>query len=312
MPATIPFVSAADCERLLDLSDVVAEVKRALEWERAERITWPQPRSLNIIGDAHANHYHVKACVLEDVPVAGVRVVSHPGDDDSGGGTRLILLVDPATTRPLALVDESWNYGQRTVASIVVASAAVAVPEASTLAVVGSGHLARLALAYYVRLVPGLRAVRVTSRRPERRAGFAAWARDTYALDAVDVASAEEAVAGADLVLTCTSAGAPLVFAGWVGPGTVVAALDTAELDPELVRTAELFLVDSREQLRAELIDCYGEVAPSWIDATFADVLSGAHAGRGAASDRAVIVSQGLASQDVALAHLAYRRAAAE
>lgn len=301
-----PFLSADECARLLSLDDVIEQVRRSLERERRGEISWPEPRNLNLIGDARGNHYHVKACVLEDVPVAGIRVVAHPGDDDSGGGTRLIVLVDPETTKTLAVVDESWNYGQRTAASIAVASASVARTGADTLAVVGSGHLARLALPYYARLLPDLRVVRVTSRTPERRAAFAAWAREEQGLDSVDIASVEEAVAGAPLVLACTSAARPLVEEPWVAAGAVVAALDPAELSPAFVRAADLLLVDSREQLAKELAACYGpDVQP---DATFAEVLAGAHPGRRGPAERVAIVSQGLASQDVALAHLAYRR----
>lgn len=304
-------ISAETCERLLDLDDVLAQVRLALEWERAGAITWPTPRNLNIVPDRAGNHYHVKACVLEELPVAGIRMVSHPGDDDSGGGTRLILLVDPATTAPLAIVDESWNYSQRTVASVVLASAAVAPAEPATLALVGSGNLARTALAYYLRLLPSLRELRVTSRTPERREGFAAWAAAEHGLAATAFASAEEAVRGAQLVLTCTSAQRPLVADSWVEPGTVVAALDTVELEPELALGADLLLVDSREQLAGELAECYGEDAPHRVDATFAEVLGGAHPGRTDAAQRVVIVSQGLASQDVALAYLAWQRASA-
>jgi alanine dehydrogenase len=299
-----PFVSAADCERVLSLDDVLAEVRLALERERAGRISWPSPRKLDLIGDSHGNHYHLKACVLEDVPVAGIRLVSHPGDDDPGGGTRLVLLVDPATTRPLALVDESWNYGQRTVASVALASAAVAREGAATLGLVGSGHLARLALPYYRRLLPGLRALRVSSRRPERREALADWAGDELGLDAVAVASPGEACAGADVVLTCTSAGRPLLTEADVAPGTVVAALDTVELAPELARAADALLVDSREQLARELVDCYGPGVEA--HATFAEVLAGDHPGRRGDEDRIVVVAQGLASQDVGLAHRAY------
>jgi ornithine cyclodeaminase/alanine dehydrogenase-like protein (mu-crystallin family) len=302
-------VTADDCERLLDLDDVLAEVRRALEWERAGRITWPAPRSLNILGDASGNDYHVKACVLEDVPVAGIRIVSHPGDDDSGGGTRLILLIDPATTAPVALVDESWTYAQRTVASVVLTAAAVARPGARTLALIGAGRLGRTALAYFRRLLPELAALRVTSRTPGRRAAFAADAASEHGLDAVAVATPEEAVRGADLVLTCTSAQRPLVHGKWLEPGAVAAALDTVELAPDVVEGADLLLVDSREQLRGELIACFGEDAPHRVDATFAEVLGGAHPGRTHPDQRIAIVSQGLASQDIALAHLAWRRA---
>lgn len=304
----IPFVSADDCARVLGLDDVLEEVRLAFEREHRGAITWPEPRKLDIIGDRHGNHYHVKACVLEDVPVAGIRLVSHPGDDDSGGGTRLVVLVDPKTTRTLAVVDESWSYGQRTVASVALASASVARDGASTLALVGSGHLARLALPYYRRLLPGLRGLRVTSRRPERRAAFAAWAREEQGLEARDVATVEEAVSGADLVLTCTSAGRPLVEEPWISPGTVVAALDTVELSPALALAADVLLVDSREQLAKELARCYGEAAAARVDATFAEVLAGGHPGRRRPEDRIVVVGQGLASQDVGLAHLAYRR----
>lgn len=301
------FVSAEECERLLDLDDVLDEVRLALQRERRGTITWPEPRNLNIIGDERGNHYHVKACVLEDVPVAGIRLVSHPGDDDSGGGTRLVVLVDPKTTETLAVVDESWNYGQRTVASIALASASAAREGASTLAVVGSGHLARLALPYYRRLLPGLASLRVTSRTSERRAAFAAWAREEHGLDATDVDSVQAAVHGADLVLTCTSAARPLVEEPWIVPGTVVAALDPAELSPGLVRAVDVLLVDSRQQLAKELAACYGpDVEP---DATFADVLSGVHPARRTDRDRVAILSQGLASQDVGLAHRAYVRA---
>jgi ornithine cyclodeaminase/alanine dehydrogenase-like protein (mu-crystallin family) len=302
-------VSAEACERLLDLDDVLSEVRRALEWERAGRITWPTPRSLNILGDEAGNDYHVKACVLEDVPVAGIRVVCHPGDDDSGGGTRLILLVDPVTTRPLALVDESWNYAQRTVASVALASAAVARGDATVLALVGSGTLGWTALAYYLRLLPGLRELRVTSRTPERRERFAERAAAEHGLQARAFGSVEEAIRGADLVLACTSAHRPLIADAWVGPGTVVAALDTVELEPQLALRADLLLVDSREQLARELVECFGESAPEHVDATFAEVLGGAHPGRTDPAERIAVVSQGLASQDVALAHLAYRRA---
>jgi len=303
----LDFVSADECARVLSVDDIVAEVTRALERERQNELSWPEPRNLNLIGDAHGNHYHVKACVLEDVPIAGIRVVSHPGDDDSGGGTRLIVLVDPATTRTVAIVDESWNYGQRTVASLAVAAATVAREDADTLAVVGSGHLARLALPYYARLVPNLKTVRVTSRTPERREAFAAFAREELSLDATAVETVEEAVSGAPLVLTATSAGRPLVEEAWLAPGAVVAALDPAELSPALVKAADLLLGDSREQLAKEVAECYG--AGVELDATFAEVLAGVHPGRTSPDERVAIVSQGLASQDVALAHLAYRRA---
>jgi ornithine cyclodeaminase len=74
------------------------------------------------------------------------------------------------------------------------------------------------------------------------------------------------------------------------------------------VESADLFIVDSREQLRNELVSEYGESAPAMIDATVGEIVAGAHPGRTAESQRVLIVTEGVASQDIALAHLAYTR----
>jgi ornithine cyclodeaminase/alanine dehydrogenase-like protein (mu-crystallin family) len=116
-------------------------------------------------------------------------------------------------------------------------------------------------------------------------------------------------VRGADLVLTATNSARAMLEESWVGPGTVVATLDSAEPGRDLAEKADLFVVDSREQLRKELTELFGEEAPGWVDATVAEVVSGKHPGRTSQDQRVLIITQGMASQDVALAHLAYQRA---
>ena len=72
---------------------------------------------------------------------------------------------------------------------------------------------------------------------------------------------------------------------------------------------SDLFVVDSREQLKKELTELFGPEAPGWIDATVAEVVSGKHPGRTSPDQRVLIITQGMASQDVALANLVYQRA---
>jgi ornithine cyclodeaminase len=265
---------------------------------------------LNIAPDRWGNDYHVKACVLEEVPVGGIRLVSHPRDESSPINTRLIVLIDPATTLPLAIVDESWTYQQRTVASVVLASRRLAAPEARTLAVVGAGKLARAALAYYAHLFP-LERVRIASRRPETRAALAEQATERYGVAAEPAPSVEAAVRGAELVLTCTSSGQPLLEEAWIGPGAVVASLETSEPGRDFAEQADLFVVDSREQLQKELVATFGPDAPSWVDATVGEVVTGSHPGRTDPNQRVLIVTEGMASQDIALAYRAYCEAVA-
>lgn len=302
------FVTAAQCQELLGPEDVVQQIEQALRWDAAGQIHWPTPRSLNIAPDRWGNDYHVKACVLEAVPVAGLRLVSHPLDEASPVCTRLIVLIDPATTLALAIIDESWSYAQRTVASIAMAARHLSIPSARTLGVVGAGRLARTAIDYYVALFE-LDEIRIASRRAETREALAAEMSEKHGIAVRAVDTIRDAVEDADLVLTATSATTSLLEEPWVRAGAVVASVGTAEPGRELASASDLLIVDSREQLRKELIVEFGDEAPDWVKATVGEIVSGAHPGRTDPSQRILLITEGIASQDIALAHLAYERA---
>jgi ornithine cyclodeaminase len=250
----------------------------------------------------------MKACVLEEIPVAGLRMVSHPLDESSPQNTRLILLIDPATCLPIALVDESWNYVQRTVASIVMATHAVANPAAKTLAIIGAGRMARTSVTYYNSLFD-LSEIRIASRTAERRDRLVGELQsEQESADVTAFSSVEDAVRGADLILTATSADHAVIEDSWVSPGAVVAAVGTAEPGRDYTKNADIFLVDSKEQLKKELIEYFGEDAPEWVSASVGEVVTGVHKGRTDPSQRALIITEGMASQDIALAYLASQR----
>jgi len=302
------YLTAKQCHQLLSADDVLAEISRVVAQDAAGKVRWPMPPNMNM-RDRFENHYHLKACILDEASVGGFRFVSHNATDEtSQDATRFIMLVDVESSRPLALVDETWTYAQRTVASIVMAAHRLAREGAGTLALVGAGRLATTALEYYTRLFK-LKEVRIVSRRPETRAALAAKAQAQYGLNAKAVDSIEAAVRGADLVLTATNSASAMLQESWIAPGAVVATLDSAEPGRDFVEKADLFVVDSRAQLQKELIDLFGPEAPGWVDATVAEVVSGKHPGRTSADQRVLIITQGMASQDIALANLVYQRA---
>ncbi|MCW5603488.1 MAG: ornithine cyclodeaminase family protein [Burkholderiales bacterium] len=285
---------------------MLAEIERVVAWDAAGRACWPEPRNMNMRDRRQSRHHGRRT---DELSIAGFRLVSHNATDEtSQDATRFVVLVDVESSRPLAFVDETWTYAQRTVASIVMAVRRLARDDAGTLALIGAGRLATTALDYYTRLFR-LREVRIASRRPETRGALASKAAQRFGLSARPVDTVEAAVRGADLILTATNSARAMLEERWVGPGAVVAALDSAEPGRDLAEKADLFVVDSREQLRKELIELFGPDAPGWVDATVAEVVSGKHPGRTSPEQRALIVTQGMASQDVALAHLAYQRA---
>lgn len=302
------YLTATQCRELLSPQDVIDQIAQVVAWDAEGKVRWPSPRNMNM-RDVHENHYHLKACILDPLAIAGFRVVAHLAtDENSARATRYVVVVDAESSRTLAFVDETWSYAQRTVASIVMAAHRLARRDAGVLALVGAGNLATTALEYYTRLFR-LRELRVVSRRPQTREALAALARERHGLAATATDSIEQAVRGADLVLTATNSARALLEADWIAPGAVVATLDTSEPGRDFAQQADLFVVDSREQLQRELVELFGEEAPGWVDATVADVVGGRHPGRTSDAQRALIVTQGMASQDVALAYLAYSRA---
>lgn len=302
------YITARQTRELLTPDDVLKEIEQVVSQDAAGKVRWPSPPNMNM-RDRFENHYHLKACILDEASVGGFRFVSHNATDEtSQDATRFVMLVDVESSRPLALVDETWSYAQRTVASIVMAARYLSNPDAGVLALVGAGRLATTALEYYSRLFK-LREVRIVSRRPETRTALAEKAKARYGLNARPVDRIEDAVRGADLILTATNSARAMLEESWVGKGAVVATLDSAEPGRDLAEKADLFVVDSRAQLQKELTELFGPEAPGWVDATVAEVVSKKHPGRTSPDQRVLIITQGMASQDVALANLVYQRA---
>jgi ornithine cyclodeaminase/alanine dehydrogenase-like protein (mu-crystallin family) len=301
------FLSADDCRRVLGTAAVLEGVEDALRMEQAGTVRWSMPRNMVVGGGVGGSRLRVKACALGDAGVAGVRVLLFP---DGKPDTRWVFVFDDATGQLLAIVDESWTYRQRSIASIALLARRLSCAQVRRVGLIGAGRIARSALPYVRDLFPGA-TLAVTSRREDTRSSLAARARERFDMEAGAV-PLEQAVREAQVVLACTTATSAIVRDEWVAPGTVVGSLETRECEPELFARADLRIVDSIEQLQDELVEAYGAGAPERIDASMAEVITGVHPGRTDESQRILVLSQGLVSQDVLLAARAYREASAQ
>jgi ornithine cyclodeaminase/alanine dehydrogenase-like protein (mu-crystallin family) len=210
----------------------------------------------------------------------------------------VILLFRPETGEPLAMMDGRLITEMRTAAVSAVATQHLARPEASVLAILGSGVQARSHLEA-LRQVRSLREVRVWSPRNARV--FA----EQHGVQAV--ASPEAAVRGADLVVLATSAETPVLHGSWLSPGTHVNAVgavrpDWRELDDEVLARARLY-VESRE---AALHESGDVMAAGSIAAELGEVAAGIQPGRRTADEITLFKSVGVAVEDVAAAALVY------
>lgn len=252
--------------------------------------------------------YGLKAlCIVPGNPAVGLD--SHQG---------VVLLSSGQTGEPLAVVNASAVTEIRTAAVSVVATELLANPDADTLAVIGTGVQGRA----HVRALDHarqLREIRVAGRDPAKAAALADELAGSSRAPIRACASARDAVAGAGLIVTATTAAQPVLDRSWIEPGTHLNAVGAClpslrELDTATVAAAALF-ADRRESVLAEsgdylLAAAEGAVTPANIRAELGDLLVGTGTGRTSPDEITIFESLGLAVEDLAAAACAYRAAA--
>jgi len=313
-------IGHADVRRLLPIADCIEAMAGALTaLARGEAL---QPLRAALRLPSGAGLLGVTPGYLGPIDAPGIKVITvFPGNH----GTELdahqgaVLLFEGERGRLVAVMDATEVTAIRTAAVSAVATRALARDDAGDLALLGSGTQARTHLAAMA-AVRRLRRVRVWSRDPARAAAFAARAaaEGACACEVAAVASAREAVAGADLVCTTTSARTPVLEGAWLSAGAHVNAVGACvpsarELDGEAVARARLF-VDRRESALAEAGDLLlargeGAIGDDHIAAELGEVLVGSSAGRRAADEITLFKSLGIGVEDIAAAHLVHQRA---
>lgn len=260
-----------------------------------------QPRRRLILPAGSVLHYMAAA----DGAYFGTKVYStHP----KHGAHFLFLLYRAADARPLAILEANYLGQIRTGAASGYATKLLAREDAATLAVVGSGFQARTQIAA-MRAVRPIRQIKVWSRSEEKRRTFA------RECDAVAVPSAEEAVRGADIVVTATNSREPVLEDAWIAPGVHVNAMGSnqpqrRELPGALIRRADLIAVDSLEQAGMESGDLLLAVDPDRWGPKIVELKDVAP--RFSAAAITIFKSNGIAAEDVASAGYVYERALAE
>jgi ornithine cyclodeaminase/alanine dehydrogenase-like protein (mu-crystallin family) len=167
----------------------------------------------------------------------------------------VIMIFSALDGEPLAVLEDRAYITQlRTAAAGAVAAQALARAGAETLAVFGSGAQARLQTDAILHVCPGIRRVLAWGRTPENVRRFAEGLRASRPDLTVEVKTeAEEAARPADILVTTTYAGEPIVRGEWLREGVLVIAMGAdsihkRELDPEAVLQADKVYVDSRSQ----------------------------------------------------------------
>ena len=159
----------------------------------------------------------------------------------------LFTLFDEDRGHPVGLIDGALLTFWKTVADSLLGASYLAPSDAKSLAVIGTGPIAKGLLEGYVTLFPELTDIRIWGRTRARAQAIAD--EMTFPLTVCD--SAEDAVRGADIITSATASRSPVIKGEWVKQGAHIDLVgahgpDMREADDALISSASLF-VDSRE-----------------------------------------------------------------
>jgi ornithine cyclodeaminase len=311
-----------EIRELISYREAIGAVESAFADFSAGRAVMPGVINLDI--DSNQGEVHVKSAYLKGGESYVIKVASGFYRNPARGlpvGNGVMLLFEAQTGRLRCILFDNGHITEmRTGAAGAVAAKYLARREAHRVGLVGSGSQAR----YQVRALLEVRPIReviVWSPHRDHAEGYAAeMAASLPHVRFTAARSCEDAVRGADIVITATPSRAPLVRAEWVSPGTHITAVGSdgpgkQELDVGVLRLADKIVCDSRAQC-ARLGEVQHGLAGRAITrrrlgAELGEIVLGRKPGR--EDDRQVTVADltGLGVQDAAAASLVYEKSLA-
>lgn len=221
----------------------------------------------------------------------------------------LVMLFD-LETGGLAAIMDAKDLGEiRTSAVSALGAKYMARDDAENIGIIGTGREARGQISAMMAVRP-IKRVKAYSRTAEKRDAFSAEIAEMHGVEAIPVASAEECVDGADIVITVSAADEPVLMGEWLRPGMHVSAIGATslvrrELDVEAVRRADLVVVENLDQARDECGEliwaAHTRGSLRWSEVVeLHEVVSGKIPGRKSADQITLLDTLGVAAEDVA------------
>ena len=310
-------LTRSDLQRCLPMRECIGAMREAFAQLSSGRADVPQRIGLEA-GDGVSLFMPAH---LRDSHALGLKVVSVHNENAKRGLPAilaLVALVDEQTGAPLALMDGTFITATRTAAGSGLATEYLARADATVAAVIGAGPQG-LAHAAAMCAVRPIQELRIVSRHREHAQQAADELRASLQVDARAVATAHDAVAGADIVCCCTNSPTPVFEGADLKAGAHVNAVgaytpSTRETDDETLRRVSRIVVDSRATVAHEAGDIViplqrGVISEDQIDAELGEIVLGKKPGRERPDEITLFKSVGNAAQDVAAAAAALRRA---
>jgi ornithine cyclodeaminase len=320
-PLTLRFITARDITQLnISRQDIFSAVEGAVRAQGNGQVVL-EPR-VHLVPPSGAGHFNILRSHLGPQNVSGVKVVGDFVENYRHGlpsELALITLYSPDTGAPLAIVEGSMITSARTGALTALGARHLARSNSKIL-----GHIGARGSAWWnVTMLDDLfdfEEIRVTSRRPESREDLANRLSDHLGKSVRAVATTLAALEGADIMVEASRLTSPevLVRTAWVTPGTLVIPYGTVSaVEITLTSVMDKVVADDWGQatvgpfgaLRRHVDE--GLLTRETLHAELGEIVAGKLPGREQADERILFWHRGLATCDVAVAHMIFRRAEA-
>jgi alanine dehydrogenase len=311
-------LSSSEVAKCLRMDEAISAVDAAFRKYHRKEASMP-PKSYIDLPDHQGLMNSMPARVGNAVAVKWVS--AHVRNPEHGLPTVLgtLILSEPETGYPLAVMDATLLTAFRSGAASAVATRALARDDAHSLGVIGCGTQAAYQIAA-LSLVRDLRTLVLADTQSGRAEALAERIRHLHPsrldvqVDAIQQAAAQ------DIVCTLTPVHKPIVKADWVERGAHVNALgaDAAgkqEIESDLLANAVIVVDDWEQATHSGEVNVplsTGELRREHIRGTLGAILEGAIPGRTKPTEITIFDSTGLAIQDAALARVVYERARKE
>lgn len=311
----LTYLSGLDIDALaLSDEEILGSVRGVLaEQGRQETVIEPRMHLFPRNRDGAAGHGHFN--VLRGVTGrdAGVKVVGDFVENHRLGlpsELALLLLMDPGTGVPSAILDATAITEMRTGAVTAIGAEHLARSASRRLGHIGSRGTAYWNVRLLCHVLPELEEVRVHSRRPESRDAFARRLSADLGRDVRAVANWEECARGADVLVEATrlTQPQPLLRTSWIARGALVIPYGTVSaVELDLTDGMDKIVVDDWGQagvgplgaLRAHVDS--GRLSQRNLHAELGQIVSGARPGRESDNETILFWHRGLSITDIAL-----------
>jgi alanine dehydrogenase len=312
-----------EVKNLLSMPEVIEATESAFKQKGLGHVQ--MPAKIYIYYKKYNGDLRAMPSFLENLDTSAVKIVNvHPDNRTKANlptVMAIIVLIDPATGAPIAIMGGTTITDMRTGAAGSVAAKYLARRDSKNIGLVGAGAQAKTQLMALLEVYKELEEVRVWSQTEETKKHFVTEIQQSYGyfLQVTSAASVKKAVADSDIVVTTTPSRKPLVTNDMVAAGTHINcigadAVGKEELDPNILKRAKIVVDDWEQASHSGEINVplsRGIITKDNIWAEIGEIVACLKPGRQSEAEITVFTSTGLAVQDAVTAKIAYSKAVA-